>query len=194
MARRLVDWWPAAFVGGLLYGFSPFTAATGNGHLFLLFQAVPPLVILFVDRFMRQRSASPWWTGLAVGLCFVAEFYISTEVFASLVVMTGIASVVAGGYTLLRRVEEVSTARVWRRWGPTRPSSSSWGPATGPGWRWPAPSASPAPGAAGLRVIAGESIDPFGLVVPTLDQRFTLGHATLGGAPTWPYAIPTGRS
>jgi hypothetical protein len=29
-------------------------------------------------------------------------------------------------------------------------------------------------------VIAGESIDPFGLVVPTLDQRFVFGHAALG--------------
>lgn len=38
MARRFVTWWPAAFVGGLAYGFSPFTAATGNAHLFLLFR------------------------------------------------------------------------------------------------------------------------------------------------------------
>ena len=59
MARRFVSWWPAAFVGGLAYGFSPFTAATANAHLFLLFQAVPPLVILFVDRFLRSSESSP---------------------------------------------------------------------------------------------------------------------------------------
>ncbi len=29
-------------------------------------------------------------------------------------------------------------------------------------------------------VLAGESVDPLGLVVPTLDQHFTLGHAALG--------------
>ena len=28
--------------------------------------------------------------------------------------------------------------------------------------------------------IAGVTNDPVGLVVPTLDQRFTLGHTTLG--------------
>ena len=56
MARRFVTWWPAAFVGGLAYGFSPFTAATANAHLFLLFQAVPPLIILFVDRFFRHAQ------------------------------------------------------------------------------------------------------------------------------------------
>jgi len=62
MARRFTSWWPAAFAGGLLYEFSPFTAAVANGHLFLLFQAVPPLLFLFVDRFVRSPSASPWWT------------------------------------------------------------------------------------------------------------------------------------
>ena len=59
MARRFVSWWPAAFVGGLAYGFSPFTSATANAHLFLLFQAVPPLVILFVDRLFRHPETSP---------------------------------------------------------------------------------------------------------------------------------------
>ena len=65
MARRFVGWWPAAFVGGLAYGFSPFTAATANAHLFLLFQAVPPLVILCVDCFFRSDNSSPVRTGVA---------------------------------------------------------------------------------------------------------------------------------
>ena len=177
MARRFVDWWPAAFVGGLLYGFSPFTAATGNGHLFLLFQAVPPLVILLVHRFLRRSSASPWWTGVAVGLCFVAEFYISTEVFASLVVMTAIALVVAGGYALLRdvrfdrtRVAQMSACAVAVVLLGT--GYGAWMAVAGP--QHITGTAQPA------TVIAGESIDPFGLVVPTLDQHFTLGHASLG--------------
>ncbi len=193
MARRFVDWWPAAFVGGLLYGFSPFTAATGNGHLFLLFQAVPPLVILFVDRFLRQSSASPWWTGLAVGLCFVAEFYISTEVFASLVVMTAIALVVAGGYALLRRVQFDRT-RLRADGGLRGPSSSSWATGYGAWMAVAGPQHITGP-AQPATVIAGESIDPFGLVVPTLDQRFTLGHAALGDSyvairdPNWHIVI-----
>ncbi len=104
MARRFVGWWPAAFVGGLLYGFSPFTAAVGNADLFLLFQAVPPLIILFLDRFLRSPHASPWSTGVAVGACYVAEFYVATEVFASLVVLTVLAVAVAGGYAMRRHV------------------------------------------------------------------------------------------
>jgi hypothetical protein len=177
MARRFVTWWPAAFVGGLAYGFSPFTAATGNAHLFLLFQAVPPLVILFVDRFLRSASASPWWAGLAVGLCFVAEFYISTEAFASLVVMTGIALVVAGAFAL--RARRPFDGRRLLRMGVCAimvialgTGYAAWVAVAGPHHiTGPAQPAT---------VLAGESVDPFGLVVPTLDQHFTLGHAALG--------------
>ena len=192
MARRFVQWWPAAFVGGLLYGFSPFTAATGNGHLFLLFQAVPPLVILLVDRFMRQRSASPGWTGLAVGLCFVAEFYISTEVFASLVVMTGIALVVAGGYALHRRVDFDRTRLAQMGACATVVVVLGTGYGVWTAVAGPQHITGPVQPAS---VIAGESIDPFGLVVPTIDQRFTLGHAALGDSyvairdPNWQIVI-----
>jgi hypothetical protein len=177
MARRFVTWWPAAFVGGLAYGFSPFTAATANGHLFLLFQAIPPLVVFFVDRFLRTERASPLWAGVAVGLCFVAQFYISTEVFASLIVMTGIAALIGLGWVLWKHVSLVRLRMVtfaacavivvvlgigYGAWlavagpqhitGPAQPASA----------------------------VAGVTVDPLGLVVPTLDQQFTLGHTTLG--------------
>ena len=188
MARRFVSWWPAAFVGGLVYGFSPYTAGTANAHLFLLFQAVPPLVILFVDRLLRKPGTSAKWGGLIVGLCFVVQFYVSTEVFATLVVMTGIALVLGAIYvwrtriTLDRRrlltfagcaVVVIALGVGYGAWlavagphhitGPAQPASA----------------------------IAGVSNDPVGLVVPTLDQRFTLGHTTLGNslvairAPNW---------
>ena len=179
MVRRFVSWWPAAFVGGLAYGFSPFTAATANGHLFLLFQAIPPLVILFVDRFLRSSSASPLWSGVAVGLCFVAQFYISTEVFASLVVMTGIAVVLAGGYALWRHValdrrRLADDGRVRRRsWSSLGAGYGAWVAVAGPEHiTGPAQPAT---------AIAGVTVDPLGLVVPTLDQRFTFGHARAGG-------------
>ena len=108
MARRFVDWWPAAFFGGLLYGFSPFAVAVGStAHLFLLFQAIPPLVILIVDRFQRGSYRSPVWYGLAFGGCFVAQFYVSTEATASLAVMTiiGLAFV---WLLLVRRRSEIN--------------------------------------------------------------------------------------
>jgi hypothetical protein len=177
MARRFVSWWPAAFIGGLAYGFSPFTAATANGHLFVLFQAVPPLVILFVDRCVRSDSASPWWSGVAVGLCFVAQFYVSTEAFASLVVMTCIAIVVAGGYALLRHVALDRKRLV------TMAGCAAIVVALGAGYgAWTAVAGpehitGPAQPAA---AIAGVAVDPVGLVAPTVDQRITFGHTALG--------------
>jgi hypothetical protein len=179
MARRFVTWWPAAFVGGLAYGFSPFTAATGNGHLFLLFQAVPPLVIYFVDRCLRPPATSPWWSGVAVGLCFVTQFYISTEAFASLVVMTCIALVVGGGYVLVKHVA------LDRRRLLTLAGCAVVITALGVGYgAWVAvagPHHITGP-AQPATAIAGVTIDPVGLVVPTLDQRFTLGHTALGNS------------
>ena len=192
MARRFVSWWPAAFVGGLAYGFSPFTAATANAHLFLLFQAVPPLVILFVERFLRSDRSSPAWTGVAVGLCFVAQFYISTEVFASLVVMSCIAVVLGGGLILWKHVP------VDRRRTLTFVGCAALVLVVGIGYGAFVALAGPhhinGP-AQPATAIAGITVDPLGLVVPTINQHFTLGHAALGDslvaarAPDWKIAF-----
>ncbi len=177
MARRFVGWWPAAFVGGLLYGFSPYTAAVGNGHLFLLFQAAPPLVVLFLHRFFRSGAVSPWWTGVAVGACYVAQFYVSTEAFAALVIMTAVAAVLAGAAALARHVP-VDTRRLAKMASCAAAvvvigtAYASWIALEGPEHvHGPVQSAT---------AIAGMSTDPVGLVVPTLNQHFTLGHASLG--------------
>jgi len=181
MARRFVRWWPAAFIGGLAYGFSPFTAATANGHLFLLFQAVPPLLILFVDRFFRSDKASPVWSGVAVGLCFVAQFYISTEVFASLIVMTAIAAVIGVGCVVWKHVpldrrRTVTFAGCAAIIVAVGISYGAWLAVAGPQHiTGPAQPAS---------AIAGVTVDPLGLVVPTIDQQFTFGHAQLGDSLT----------
>ena len=192
MARRFVSWWPAAFVGGLAYGFSPFTAATANAHLFLLFQAVPPLVILCVDRFLRSDRSSPVWTGVAMGLCFVAQFYISTEVFASLAVMTCIAVVLGGAVVLWKHVP------VDRRRTFTFVGCAAVVMVVGIGYGAFVALAGPhhiTGPAQPATAIAGITVDPLGLVVPTIDQHFTLGHAVLGDslvaarAPDWTIAF-----
>jgi hypothetical protein len=177
MARRFVRWWPAAFVGGLAYGFSPFTAATANGHIFLLFQAIPPLVILLVDRFFRSETTSPVWSGLALGLCFVAQFYVSTEAFASLAVMTAIAAILGGGVVLWKHVP------LDRRRLVTFAGCAVVVIALGVGYgAWlavagPQHIIGPAQPAGAT---AGVTNDALSFVVPTLDQHFAFGHAALG--------------
>jgi hypothetical protein len=177
MARRFVHWRPAAFVGGLLYGFSPFIASEGVGHLFLVVGTIPPLVILFLDRFFRTRSDPPWLTGLLVGGCFVAEFYISSEVFVSMVVLTVVAAAVGAVWWVFRR-PRVEVARLAKMGGcvlaviAIGSGVGAWLALTGPqhvhGPEQPAV------------VLAGLSSDPVGLVVPTLFEHFTFNHAGLG--------------
>ena len=173
MARRFVGWWPAAFVGGLLYGFSPYAVASGRDHLFEVFAVVPPLVVLVVAKFLFSRCEDPWLYGIALGGCFAAQFYISTEGFASLAVMSLVA-IVVGGFLVLRRWQ-FDAGRVVR-FGLAGGlvlllliGFGAWTALSGPRHiNGPAQSAS---------AIAGLSNDPAGLVVPTTNQHFSYDSA-----------------
>ncbi len=177
MARRLTGWWPAAFVGGLLYGFSPFAVAEGTAHLFLVFNVIPPLIILVIHRFVGADDRSPWVYGAALGGCYLAQFYISTEAFASLVVVSLIAVVVVGGALLIRRLD-IDLTKITKMAAAAAVVAilgvgyGAWVALEGPQHiHGPAQSAS---------VIAGISSDPAGLVVPTENQHFTFNEAALG--------------
>ncbi len=176
MARGFTSWWPAAFVGGLLYGFSPFVVAEGVAHLFLVFNVVPPLIILVIHRFVRADYSSPWLYGAALGGCYLAQFYISTEAFASLVVISLIALVV-GGALLIRRLD-VNITKIAKMGAATAVVAilgvgyGAWVALEGPQHiHGPAQSAV---------AIAGISSDLAGLVVPTDNQHFTFNEASLG--------------
>jgi hypothetical protein len=176
MARRFVVWWPAAFFAGLLYGFSPFVVGSSLAHLFVMFSVVPPLIILIIHRFVTMDDRSPWLYGLGLGGCCVAQFYISTEIFASLAVMSVIALIV-GGLVLVRhaRVDERRLARLGLSTAVVvilGVGYGSWMALAGPQHiNGPAQQAS---------TIAGLSSDPAGLVVPTLNQQFQFGQANRG--------------
>jgi len=100
LLRRWVTWAPAAFAGGLLYGFSPFVVVSlTDAHLMLGFAPVPPLLVLCLDElFVRQRWR-PWVTGLAIGVLALVQFAVGTEVLVLVVLaaVTGSALVVAWG-------------------------------------------------------------------------------------------------
>ena len=127
-----------------------------------------------------------------MGLCFVAQFYISTEVFASLVVMTGIAAVLGGGLVLWKHLP------VDRRRTVTFVGCAALVVVVGVGYGAFVALAGPhhiTGPAQPATAIAGITVDPLGLVVPTIDQHFTLGHAVLGDslvaarAPDWTIAF-----
>ncbi len=189
MSRRLVGWWPAAFVGGLLYGFSPYAVGAGNDHLFLMFQLFLPLVVLVVIHFFQSGFRSPWLHGLALGGCLVGQFYVSTEVFASLCVVVAISSVVGGCFLLWSRT--TVDPRVLGRFAVAAALVAVLGIGYG-AWvavRGPEHINGPAQPA---QALAGLSSDPLGLVVPT--ERCTSPSVRPTSAtPTWRSGLPTGR-
>lgn len=90
--RRFTSWPPAAFVGGLLYGFGPFVGTDLRyGHLNLTVLVVPPLALLVLDRILVRRTGSPVRAGLWLAACVVAEFFVSVEMLALGVVVAACA-------------------------------------------------------------------------------------------------------
>ena len=59
LLQRWVRWRPAAFIGGLLYGFCPFILVSlDDAHLMLGMAFVPPLIVYCLDELLiRQRGA-----------------------------------------------------------------------------------------------------------------------------------------
>ena len=93
LLRRWVSWSPAAFVGGLLFGFSPLVLVSlTDSHLMLATLVVPPLIVGCLDElFIRQRR-NPISVGVVLGLLVCLQFFIGTEVLA-IMAITGVIGV-----------------------------------------------------------------------------------------------------
>ena len=91
--RRWTTWWPAAFVGGLLYGFSAYMAYNGGNYLFLIFVPLPPVIFLLLHEILVRQQWRPGRTGALLGVVCALQFFIWSEVLASTVVMGAIAVV-----------------------------------------------------------------------------------------------------
>jgi hypothetical protein len=115
-ARRWVAWWPAAFVAGLLYGFSPYEIAQSAGHLNLTFIVFPPLMFLVLHELaVRQRGRAARW-GVVLGLLATAQFFVSSEVLASSAVIGAVALLVTawfGRHRVRARLRYFLTGGAW---------------------------------------------------------------------------------
>ncbi len=93
--REWTSWRPAAFVAGLVVGFGPYEIAqSAAGHINLTFAVFPPLLFLVAARIVIRQGGSPRRWGLALGLLATAQFFVSSEVLASSIVMIVIGVVV----------------------------------------------------------------------------------------------------
>ena len=103
LLQRWVSWSPAAFLGGLLYGFSPFVlTALTDGHLMLGFAAVPPLIVACLDELLVRQRRRPVLVGVLLGVLVALQLFVGTEVLAIVAVTAGIAAVLLALAALLR--------------------------------------------------------------------------------------------
>lgn len=77
--RRWVRWWPAAFAGGLLYGFSPYIVGQAQAHDFLMFVPFPPLILALLDEVVVRRRHVVR-NGVLLGVVVTAQLLVSPEV------------------------------------------------------------------------------------------------------------------
>ena len=93
LLRRWVSWAPAAFLGGLFYGFSPFVLQSlSESHADLGMAAIPPLVILCLDELLVRQRRRPVRMGILLGALLTAQFLIGAEIL-TIVVGVGALSV-----------------------------------------------------------------------------------------------------
>ena len=93
--RRWAPWTPAAFIGGLLYGFSPFVLTSlPFGHLMLAALMLLPLILAVLDEILVRQRHSALWSGVVLGLLLFAQFFLSSELLAIVAVIFVIALVV----------------------------------------------------------------------------------------------------
>jgi len=79
--RRWVTWLPAAFMGGLFYGFCPFILQSlliGQLHQSVLM--FPPLIVLCLDEILFRQRARPALVGVLLGLFVAFQFFVGSEI------------------------------------------------------------------------------------------------------------------
>ena len=93
--RRWAPWTPAAFIGGLLYGFSPFVLTSLEfAHLMTAALMLLPLILAVLDEILIRQRHSAVWSGVALGALLFAQFFLSSELLAVCAVIV-VACVVA---------------------------------------------------------------------------------------------------
>lgn len=112
--RRWCTWWPAAFVGGLLYGFSSYTFwnARSSVYLFLIFVPLPPIIFLVLDEILVRQRWRPITAGIVLAVLCTFQFFVSSEILAGTVLMGAIATIliIAANRRLLARRWRYSAA------------------------------------------------------------------------------------
>jgi len=107
---RWVRWSPAAFVGGLVFGFSPFVLVNLAGaHLMSAVLVLVPLIVACLDDILMRQRRSPLFSGVALGVLVTLQFFLGTEVLTMVVLCGAIGLVLLIAYGALGHRQELSS-------------------------------------------------------------------------------------
>jgi hypothetical protein len=109
LLSRWTRWAPAAFVGGLVFGFSPFALVNlAVAHLNTEILLLVPVMVACLDQiFVRQRRR-PVLVGGALGLLIVLQFFLSTEILAIVFTCAVPAIAILVVFAVIRRPAELA--------------------------------------------------------------------------------------
>jgi hypothetical protein len=108
LLRRWVTWAPAAFVGGLAYGFSALVIVQlAFGWLNLACLALLPLIVGCLDELFLRQRARPARVGIALALLVTAEFFVSTETVLIVSISVVVGAILLLGYAELWHRDEL---------------------------------------------------------------------------------------
>ncbi|MGO8870308.1 MAG: hypothetical protein ACLQPH_02705 [Acidimicrobiales bacterium] len=93
-------WRPAAFAGGLVYGFSPMVLMNlTEAHFVVAMVPALPLIVLCLDELLLRNPRRPLLVGALLGVLVTFQFFVSSEVLLMIVMACtiGVVVVVARG-------------------------------------------------------------------------------------------------
>lgn len=98
--RSWTRWWPAAFVGALLFGFGSYMQSEAQIHLDLSFMALPPVFFWLLAEQVVRRRWRPARAGLVLGLVAAMQFLVDAEILTDMVIMAtlGLVALAAIGH------------------------------------------------------------------------------------------------
>jgi len=85
--------WPAAFVGGLFYGFGPYMVSQAQTHLNLVFVPIPPLIVWCLYELLYVQRRNPVRIGYLLGALSGAQALIEPELLVLLYIVVSIGVV-----------------------------------------------------------------------------------------------------
>ncbi len=109
--RKWKVWAPAAAVGGLVYGFSPYMVGQAFAHVEFVFVPLPPFIALVMASIVQGRG-SPGRLGAILGLLIAGQYLISPELLTTIVMLTFLMLACMAGRHPTRAVQLARTLMV----------------------------------------------------------------------------------